>query len=371
MITDEIDVSKELEVARKMLNSGKRSKGLFLLKKLGDRPFDRGDFLSAFDIYMEYAVGVSETRGIAGFEYTLLDIADRYKKSGYWGEAARLYLVTANYLFENRILGEAAWIYEEAASAFERSGDDMKKMVGACLARAAECYDKVGEGIKAERTLLKALIKGADIDPNTTEMKARTQLRRNEYRDPAATYYTYGTLFEESLNYLREILMQTEIGILSVNIKTILLHYTAEGFLASAICYNTIKEKDNAIKIIRKAKDIFENSALLLKALLDSGLVSPSATNRCAFDALMALIINSWLGDFEDGKSFFESFVSLLGEFSETSTIKRSPYFNIMKLFYNRAPIEKILLELNKVSLGKLDPLRELFIQMMQEKKIV
>ena len=360
----EIDEEAELQYARKMLAEGKWAEGLNALKKIADELFDAGDYIKAFDIYFEYAVTISEKKGMAGFEYTLLEVAELYKKNQLWEEAGRLYIVTANYLFEQQIYEEAAWLYEKAAEAYERV-EGYHRVVGSCLIRAAECYDKVGGGLRAEWTLLKGLIKGANVNPAATENRANTLVKQGDYMGAGAMYLALARLYKESLNHLVEILNYTEIGLLSVNIKTIILHYTAEAYLAAAVMFYKGKDKQQFEKALEMAREEFEKSAYLVKAMLDSKLISQGAVNRCAFDALMTALIYLWRGEIDEIAVFYSTFKNVLGKSSYPSIIQKSIYYKILSKITGRTPLSRIIRELQNINLGKLENIREHLIAML------
>ncbi|MGQ4913193.1 MAG: hypothetical protein ACP6IU_00440 [Candidatus Asgardarchaeia archaeon] len=361
------DVEHELQHARFLLSQGKWAEGIQLLKKVADHLFDIGEYIKAFDVYFEYAAAISEQKGMAGFEYSLLEVAERYKQNKLWEEAGRLYIVTANYLFEQQIYEEAAWLYEQAAEAYERAGD-FHRVVSSCLVRAAECYDKLGGGLRAEWTLLKGLIKGANINPTATENRGFTLARRGDYLGAAAMFLSLARLYEESLNHLVEILKQTEIGLLSVTIKTIILHYTAEAYFAAAVMFYKGGDKEQLIKALNKAKDEFEKSAYLVKAMLDSKLISRGAVNRCAFDALMTAIILLWMGEIEEIGVFYSTFKNVLGKASQQSIIQESIYYRILSEITGRAPLTKIIKKLQTINLGKLENIRDYLMEFLISK---
>ncbi|MHA1506095.1 MAG: hypothetical protein ACTSR0_02750 [Candidatus Asgardarchaeia archaeon] len=340
--------------------------GLRSLRELGDRLFKESDYINASRVYLEYATALSEIKSIVGFESYLVDVASKFERKKLWNEAANIYLITANYLFERGIIEQSAWLYEKAAEMFERESiSENKDVIEACLLRSVECYDIIGSSFKAENLLFKAILVGSSSDPYSAEENAMEALHSGDFISSAATFSAIARIYEGCLNHMRKIMQNVEINVLSVYIKTLFLHLIADAYLRSSCVYHAAGMHEKCIQKLLIAKDRFETSAYLLKALIDSNMVSKSSMRRCSYDALMAVLLYKVCGNPQDAKIFFESFENIVEKRIKEDPLYESPYYRtIVGVLYQNSP-RKIIKLLSKVDLGKIERIRDFFIRLI------
>lgn len=366
----EIEALRLIDQADELVNKGEGKKAIDLYEKAGQKYLDLGSYMKLDELFIKISSIISKFKNNIQAVYRLKSIIRKTEELNLNEISAKLLIQLGNLAYQMRDYETAGRSWKNASDHFYSSDpDEYYNLSSELLLRAGKALERTSTSKDdGERLILKALMKINKFDElyPTEERRALKLLNLKKYEAASKKYIDISQYFQRAISNIDELLEDSDHREIMKNVKSRILHLTAEYKSVAALSLRASKNREfnPQIKTLgHEAIDLLVESINLLKEVL---LVKGSEKDkedilRISFDTLLIIILQEMLGEKEIDPIEF-----LIEDFNKNNSdvikkIEQTTYFKLATRI-EKLGIEESLEKVNETNLGHLNKIKEILI---------
>jgi len=366
----EIEALRLIDQAEELVNKGKGKKAIDLYEKAAQKFLDLGSYIKLDELFIKISSIISKFKNNIQAVYRLKSIIRKTEELNLEEISAKLLIQLGNIAYRMKDYETAGRSWKKASDYFYSiDPEEFHNISSELLLRAGQALERTSTSKDdGERLILKAVMTVNKFDEvyQLEEKRALKLLNLENYEAAAKKYIEVSNYFQKAVQYVDELLDDTEFINVMKNVKSRLLHLSAEYKAVAAISLRASRNRDFNPQIKNLAHDSIDylvNSINLLKDVLISRESEKDKEDilRITFDTLLISILQEMLGEKE-----IQPIEFLLKKFDKTDSnlikrLKQTPFFKLTERI-EKLGIEESLDKIKETNLGHLNKVKEALI---------
>lgn len=366
----EIEALRLIDQAEDLVNKGEGKKAIDLYEKAAQKYLDLGSYMKLDELFIKIASIISRFKNNIQAVYRLKSIIRKTEELNLYEISAKLLVQLGNLAYKMKDYETAGRSWEKASDHFYNiDPEEYYDLSSELLLRAGQALERTSTSKDdGERLILSALMKVNKFDElyQKEEQRALKLLNLEKYETAAKKYIDISQYFQKAIKNIDELLEDTDYIKIMKNVKSRILHLTAEYKSVAALSLRASKNKEfnpQIKSIANEAIDLLSQSIELLKEVLVAKESEKDKEDilRITFDTLLISILQEMLGE-----KNMDPIEFLLKDIKKSNSglikrLEKTPFFKLTERI-EKLGLEESLDKINETNLGHLDKVKETLI---------